>query len=127
MEVGGGCIYQSFGLVQFVLWALKEATAIVFPLAFDGSAWAVTLGKKQTEWDSLAWWSLSPNAASLVEFNNVLANQELCSCRFPGKAKGEIPTARGIVNNGLSKCSCEVQSMDVWACGQSWLWACSAP
>ena len=37
-ELGGGCIYQSFVLVQFVLWLLKEAVAIVLHLPFGGSA-----------------------------------------------------------------------------------------
>lgn len=144
VEVGGGCIYQSFGLVQFVLRALKEA-AFVFPLAFGGSAWAATRGKNRhngtVEHDGVsppvqqAWWSLItswPTRSSVHSSSTWLPTASSSSsltgsCPFPWKAKGKIPTGRGTGNNGLSKCSCEVQSMDMWACGQSWLWASSAP
>ena len=37
-ELGGGYVYQSFVLVQFVLWLLKEAIAIVLHLPFGSSA-----------------------------------------------------------------------------------------
>jgi len=48
-ELGGGRVYQSFVLVQFVLWLFKEARVVVLHVPFGGSAWGVTLGKTQTK------------------------------------------------------------------------------
>lgn len=66
-ELDGGCIYQSFALLQFVLWLLKEAIAIVLHLPFGSGASGVTLEKSRqkstVEHDGIfspmqqVWWS----------------------------------------------------------------------